>query len=946
MLSRFPLKVPPGYFYEQPLEPLYANDHDNLMTWIIQTLNKRAEEKKQLRKTTPKTPTQTNIITLDPDMTPYICTCTTHLETCIKNQHDLTVDTNVDCLKRLFVHTFEQIYIDYKKKIDQPNYNVEINAFLYTITPTKPRRSQRHQSQSQPITHLKSPMTKQQIQPKRKRKLAKNNPSTINPDVQQTLDLPSHPDTQTTNDHTQVHVPTDDDMILETQLDNYTDDDIKEEKEEKEERDEKHNTEEKENIDQTQQDKLQRRIDKNIIIQRPGYDENEDLGEIDDESVIDDGLIEEEKQELALVPLEKQLELIRTEFSIEHFKIWQLENKKVSNIIQQVRTQQDNPSAIIHKTYCIKNDILYINNNTLRAKYDHHKNNKRIIKTRKEWSIYVPNTTIPNTTLPIKWYIVRQVHGLPCSGHLGVNSTYFLIREHFYWPGMIKDVRKWIQSCQPCQKRKVGKNISVGDHKSVLQLRPFEVVSMDTVGPFPTTPEGYKYILTMICNFSRFPICVPIVDKTEKTIAAALIKHLFLQYPFWPRKILSDKGTEFRAKLINEIYDKLHIKQVFTSHDNPQGNSQIERLHRYLSAAISVFANTKNKRTRWTDYLDSAVFVYRATVNHATGYSPFYTLYGKEPVRPIDFLLSSQIEEQKFSSNTEYVQDILSTFTDCYNDIHQNQLTQSIRNMKLNQKQVVSYDVGDLVYVWRRYKPPKVEWKYEGPYTVVEKVTDQTYKVKIGTYATTHPTKSGQDKIKQVKVTHLRSYNPFDDNIEDTSPPLVEESSHDVDQSQQQQPIHVSQTPEPDMFTIIPHYAWHEIELEQRTWSLGKILHTTDKHVVVHRYGSESGNYLHKQKPGYVFRNVKKQLKIRYTKNPDTSIGGPYTAYTNKMNSKELDHEYTYPIKKKWLLFSGFNLTDDDRIPTTILQQIEDNEYINSTIKINNNPHKKPSKNK
>ena len=48
----------------------------------------------------------------------------------------------------------------------------------------------------------------------------------------------------------------------------------------------------------------------------------------------------------------------------------------------------------------------------------------------------------------------------------------------------------------------MGKNNSVGDHKSVLQQRPFEVVSVDTVGPFPSTPEGYKYVLTMIDNFT------------------------------------------------------------------------------------------------------------------------------------------------------------------------------------------------------------------------------------------------------------------------------------------------------------------------------------------------------------------------------------------------------------------------------------------------------------
>ena len=86
---------------------------------------------------------------------------------------------------------------------------------------------------------------------------------------------------------------------------------------------------------------------------------------------------------------------------------------------------------------------------------------------------------------------------------------------------MKKDIRKWIGACHPCQRRKVGKQNSQGIPKSVLQTRPFEVVSIDLVGPFPETTEGYTLILTMICHFTRYPIAVPIVNKEAKTIATA-----------------------------------------------------------------------------------------------------------------------------------------------------------------------------------------------------------------------------------------------------------------------------------------------------------------------------------------------------------------------------------------------------------------------------------------
>jgi hypothetical protein len=104
--------------------------------------------------------------------------------------------------------------------------------------------------------------------------------------------------------------------------------------------------------------------------------------------------------------------------------------------------------------------------------------------------------------------------------------------------------------------------------------------------------------------------------------------------------------------------------------------------------------------------------VYRCTTNHATGHSPFYALYGRHPIRPLDYLMSSQQEEQKFKDNTEYAKTIVEAFREAYEEMHQNQVQQSIRNIKYNNKESIQYNVGDFVYSWKRYKPGKLDWRY------------------------------------------------------------------------------------------------------------------------------------------------------------------------------------------------------------------------------------------
>ena len=56
-------------------------------------------------------------------------------------------------------------------------------------------------------------------------------------------------------------------------------------------------------------------------------------------------------------------------------------------------------------------------------------------------------------------------------------------------------------------------------------------VSVDLVGPFIENEKG-RYILTIIDHFTRYPIAIPIPDKTASTVTTALKTHLFMQFPF------------------------------------------------------------------------------------------------------------------------------------------------------------------------------------------------------------------------------------------------------------------------------------------------------------------------------------------------------------------------------------------------------------------------------
>jgi len=50
--------------------------------------------------------------------------------------------------------------------------------------------------------------------------------------------------------------------------------------------------------------------------------------------------------------------------------------------------------------------------------------------------------------------LIREVHGGSLAGHFGESKTITMLREHYYWPGMEKDVQDILKRCGTCQAAK------------------------------------------------------------------------------------------------------------------------------------------------------------------------------------------------------------------------------------------------------------------------------------------------------------------------------------------------------------------------------------------------------------------------------------------------------------------------------------------------------------
>ena len=57
--------------------------------------------------------------------------------------------------------------------------------------------------------------------------------------------------------------------------------------------------------------------------------------------------------------------------------------------------------------------------------------------------------------IPKAWKYTILVETHDKMGHQGNNHTYSLIKQQYYWKGMAKDVKDYIQRCPTCRQEKV-----------------------------------------------------------------------------------------------------------------------------------------------------------------------------------------------------------------------------------------------------------------------------------------------------------------------------------------------------------------------------------------------------------------------------------------------------------------------------------------------------------
>ena len=345
--------------------------------------------------------------------------------------------------------------------------------------------------------------------------------------------------------------------------------------------------------------------------------------------------------------------------------------------------------------------------------------------------------------------VLSQAHDNPTAGHLGVDKTASTIRERFYWPGYVRAVEEFVETCETCQRRKNQVAIAKAPLQPIPVSGPFDMIAMDFL-ELPATDRGNKYCLVITDYFTRWPEAFPVPDQHATTVARILVDGIVSRHGV-PLKLHSDQGRSFENQVIRELCKMLNIQKTRTTPYHPQSDGLVERMNRTLLEMLAKY--TQSDPTTWDIWLPTLLFAYRAAEQPSTGFSPFKLLYGREPVLPID-LDYSLPRLARFQDAREYLEEV-QKHQRLAVELCEEHFTaaQGCQRRNYPARPTNTFNVGDQVLLHnpavRRGPGYKLSSPWTGPFVILDCIGQTNFRIR--------PT-NGQQRSK---VVHYNRMKPF-----------------------------------------------------------------------------------------------------------------------------------------------------------------------------------------
>jgi transposase InsO family protein len=148
---------------------------------------------------------------------------------------------------------------------------------------------------------------------------------------------------------------------------------------------------------------------------------------------------------------------------------------------------------------------------------------------------------------------------------------------------------------------------------------------MDFIVGLPHTQAGYDSIWVIVDRLTKIAHFIPV----KTTYLGAKLAELYISRIVClhgvPKKIVSDRGSQFTSQFWEKLHESMDTKLNFSSAYHPQTDGQTERSNQILEDMLRACALKYEKS--WDKSLPYAEFSYNNSYQASINMAPYEALY-------------------------------------------------------------------------------------------------------------------------------------------------------------------------------------------------------------------------------------------------------------------------------------------------------------------------------
>ena len=302
--------------------------------------------------------------------------------------------------------------------------------------------------------------------------------------------------------------------------------------------------------------------------------------------------------------------------------------------------------------------------------------------------------------------------------------------------------------------------------------KPWELIALDSMGPFPEDENGNKFIIVVIDVFSRFVELYAVPELTAENSAKVLIEYTS-RYAT-PDRILTDNGKEYVNTIMKELVKLLYTRHLTILPYSHEENAIVERENKEVLRHLRAIVFDRKIKTKWSLALSLIQRFLNTTDVSSTGFPPNHIIFGNNAQLESSVLYNRQEKnvearqpkifgqfkkDSNSTSYTKYIHDLLNIQAEILARAQQIQSIVANEHIKRKNKERQTSSDTDLelnsYVLWERpegilnkdSRPDKLSSHYRGPYRVI---SQQESRINIQNVTT-----------KQIHTVHISKLVPF-----------------------------------------------------------------------------------------------------------------------------------------------------------------------------------------